>query len=1564
MSARRGNVRVYIEGDASGLDRATRQAQGSLGKLGTAAKRAGQGLATAFAVATAYTTKQTIDFDASMRNVNSIAQLNESQFQKLQGAVLDLAGPTAQAPKTLAEGLYDLVSSGFDSAESLGILEKSAKAATAGLTTTEVSTAAVAAVLNAYHLPAKAAGKVSDQLFRTVDRGVLSFEDLASSVGDVLPFASSLGVGLDQVGAATATMTKAGINAPETMTRIKNVMVTLLKPGSDLKNAIQDLGFESGESLVRQKGLQGGLEALVGSTDGTKEAVAALFPNIRAMGGALALTGKNAKGARDDLEGMKEAAGATDRALSQQSKSISHAWNQIKAEVSAAAIRLGSQAVPAVMDFVRGVRAGTGAGGDFRRTVESIGAVLGPVAVGAGNVALTVGQLGIGFVQTKAAMILLGAAAGALVGRMTALGVAWGISKITTVVTAIQGFASVMGVLRTVYVAQTGVTNASTLAILKHAAATRLAAAGYSSLRAAIASTGIGLLIVLAGTAVGALLGMSAATDDAATASERLRDALRGQADAMREVRDIDIDVAQRKNALAAANNAVERAERRVNSLLKAGKKDTLAYREATVDLKNAQLEQKRASRDLNRAQEDSNRKRRDGIRAAVEAGGVAREELRDLHDRAVALKKARDAGVVYERSGEALARVRLGLAQAQRAEVQSTLALKRIQLEQAKASDESSGKVKRLKDEIEKLEGKSRDGGRRVKVLRDEIELLKSKRVKVDVDLNLLMPGGGVFSGAGDRQGSGWPLAKAVQSGAQAMADKDPMSFLAAAAGGGLGAGRAAGVDAFTPFAARYGLQMTSGYRPGDDGYHGVDRARDYAGSAPAMLAFSKFMAAAFGSRLLELIHTPLGFSIKNGRRVAPYAQADHYDHTHVALATGGPVTKPTVIVGEEAPRHHEWVIATNPAYRRDNVGYWMQAGRDLGVPGFEKGGPTATASGSRGFKGNLPKRFQRAAAEIWEDAAPYYGKSKHSRMPMTLVGGTDGHAGVTTRSRTAILSRSAAMGVLGYRPRGKVTLLHEWTHVHQRRRGTELWEREGGATAFAAWAGPRIFGRYEDGSPRGDFSAGTDRYARFAKRVIKSRGWPWVKRGQFGFAKGGKVDWPKLVGSSWDNDELATLAHIVGMRNPGLMAQYAQGESGGDARATNRNTDGTIDKGLWMVNSVHGFSGDLLDPWVNAKAAASVLASQGIGAWYADPTGPRGEVDASLAKRFRAAIAGKGTDPDQIPVHGRTKLSYDEKTARLDTRLAKAETTASLKDDRRAAVAKLDLLRTRKRFVEKQVRQINEQLKGKLKPPERDRLLGKRESFLSELSSMPGDASSLVEALREAGVGQKKLKKYARGFGIGIWGQDKPTAADRADLQLARAEATPGKEDDLAALQRLRDIAEQQLATAKKSGDPRQIAEATRNLTAAAEALREATPTAADYANRDLALAELTEGLGDDRAALEQLKRIAQADLDAALQTADPRDDIEAAQRLKSATDALKSLDETIAIQNELLRQQQEFQKERLALDKRLADLAETQGPAMLASLLAWVDGAMGGPVQRRSTLPTTPGVNAGYA
>lgn len=67
-------------------------------------------------------------------------------------------------------------------------------------------------------------------------------------------------------------------------------------------------------------------------------------------------------------------------------------------------------------------------------------------------------------------------------------------------------------------------------------------------------------------------------------------------------------------------------------------------------------------------------------------------------------------------------------------------------------------------------------------------------------------------------------------------------------------------------------------------------------------------------------------------------------------------------------------------------------------------------------------------------------------------------------------------------------------------------------------------------------------------------------------------------------------------------IAAAVAMAESSGNVGATNKNTNGSIDRGLWQINSVHSqFDAQrlLTDPNYNAAAAVAVWKSSGWGAW-----------------------------------------------------------------------------------------------------------------------------------------------------------------------------------------------------------------------------------------------------------------------------------------------------------------------------------------------------------------------------
>lgn len=328
-------------------------------KIASGLKTAFMGLAVAAALFFANAINQAIAFEGAMRNVNSISMLSERQLATLSNQVIAISTRVPQSAKTLAEGLYDIASSGFQGAEGIKVLEASAVAASAGLSDTATAAKAITQVLNAYGLSADHAADVSDVLFQTVNLGVVSFEELATQLGDVVGGAAAAGVAIDEVGAATAAMTLAGLSAAESTTSLNNLIRSLIKPSDGLSRAYANLGIESGAAQLEQHGLYDTMMLLKEATGGNIATLLQLFPEIRAARGAFALMSADGQNYAKTFAGIADEqtrAGATQRAFNEQMKGLGQQWKLFTNQVNAASLKIGTALIPVLRQALDQVR--------------------------------------------------------------------------------------------------------------------------------------------------------------------------------------------------------------------------------------------------------------------------------------------------------------------------------------------------------------------------------------------------------------------------------------------------------------------------------------------------------------------------------------------------------------------------------------------------------------------------------------------------------------------------------------------------------------------------------------------------------------------------------------------------------------------------------------------------------------------------------------------------------------------------------------------------------------------------------------------------------------------------------------------------------------------------------------------------------------------------------------------------------------------------------------------------------------------------------------------------------
>ena len=354
-------------------------------------------LGAAGAAGLALATKASMDFDTQLRNIQSISKSTEEEIQGMGDTFVRLSKQLPQSATQLAEGFYNIQSSGFAGSDALKVLEASAKAASAGLTTTENSSKAITAALNAYGMSANDAKMVSDTLFKTVDIGVVSFEELSGTIGDVLGTASNMTVSVQEVGAAIATMTKKGINASEATTALNATILSFMKPSEGMASVLKKLGYESGQAALEHMTLGEALMAVTKEGEKSGVSVTDLFGNVRALKGVLAITSDGAKGFSNDLQAMQTAsdgAGASQLAFEQQAKGAAFQAKIFQNNIEAIGLALRTTLLPAINEAMAKIVPIIQKFADFASEHPKL--ITGILGIGAAMVALGTGLVIIG----------------------------------------------------------------------------------------------------------------------------------------------------------------------------------------------------------------------------------------------------------------------------------------------------------------------------------------------------------------------------------------------------------------------------------------------------------------------------------------------------------------------------------------------------------------------------------------------------------------------------------------------------------------------------------------------------------------------------------------------------------------------------------------------------------------------------------------------------------------------------------------------------------------------------------------------------------------------------------------------------------------------------------------------------------------------------------------------------------------------------------------------------------------------------------------------------------------
>lgn len=230
-------------------------------------------------------------FEIRISEIRTLSQDSQLSFSSWAKSVRALSDEFGNPILDVAEGTYEAISNQIaKGAEVAEFMAKALKFSQVTVSTTADSVNLLSSVINAYKLNVSDVDKVSAQLFRTIDLGRVRAQDLANEFGRVAPVAANLGISLEELNAAIATITIQGVTPSETLTSIFGIMNKLLKPTDEMVKFLNGLGFASGRAAIAALGFDGVLRKIVESANKGNVELSDLFNEIRSTRGIVAIT--------------------------------------------------------------------------------------------------------------------------------------------------------------------------------------------------------------------------------------------------------------------------------------------------------------------------------------------------------------------------------------------------------------------------------------------------------------------------------------------------------------------------------------------------------------------------------------------------------------------------------------------------------------------------------------------------------------------------------------------------------------------------------------------------------------------------------------------------------------------------------------------------------------------------------------------------------------------------------------------------------------------------------------------------------------------------------------------------------------------------------------------------------------------------------------------------------------------------------------------------------------------------------------------------------------------------
>lgn len=279
--------------------------------------------------------KMALDYESSFAKVSTLLDSGKTDYAAYSKSVLKGSTTMKTAVGNYSEAVYESISAGVDQAEAIDFTNKSIKLAKGGFTDAAKAVDIMTTAINGYSLETSDATKISDLLITTQNLGKTTVDELASSMGKVIPVASSVNFNMTELSTSYAVLTKNGIATAEAGTYLRQMLSELGSAGSTADTALRELAGK-GFAELKAEGVPTSdiLKMLSQYAEASGTTLKDMFGSVEAGSAAMVLAKQDGAEYNEILAAMEQSAGATQAAYDKmdatKAERLSGAVNSIK----------------------------------------------------------------------------------------------------------------------------------------------------------------------------------------------------------------------------------------------------------------------------------------------------------------------------------------------------------------------------------------------------------------------------------------------------------------------------------------------------------------------------------------------------------------------------------------------------------------------------------------------------------------------------------------------------------------------------------------------------------------------------------------------------------------------------------------------------------------------------------------------------------------------------------------------------------------------------------------------------------------------------------------------------------------------------------------------------------------------------------------------------------------------------------------------------------------------------------------------------------------------------------